>query len=79
MKTIVIGWNVLFATLNQMNEKDQNIIDNITAPNIFTFLFNVGTGLVILIIALRIYVFNCYYWIKIRIINEYPFLVEDIR
>jgi len=32
MKMIVIGWNVLFAILNQMNENDQKIIDNINAP-----------------------------------------------
>jgi hypothetical protein len=44
MKTIVIGWNVLFAALNQINEKAQNIIDNTKAPNILTFLFNSGSG-----------------------------------
>lgn len=43
MKTIVIGWNVSFAALNQMNEKDQKIIDNITAPYVFTLLFNALT------------------------------------
>ena len=41
MKTIVIGWNVSFAALNQMNEKDQKIIDNIIALYVFTLLFNV--------------------------------------
>jgi len=43
MKTIVIGWNVLFAALNQMNENDQKIIANITATYVFTLLFNVLT------------------------------------
>jgi hypothetical protein len=38
-KTIVIGWKVLFAILNQMNEKDQKIIDSITAPYVLTCLF----------------------------------------
>jgi len=42
IKIIVIGWNVSFATLNQMNEKDQKIIDNTTAPYVFTFLFNLN-------------------------------------
>jgi len=42
IKIIVIGWNVSFATLNQMNEKDQKIIDNTTAPYVFTFLFNLS-------------------------------------
>jgi len=40
MKTIVIGWNVLFAILNQRNEKDQKIIDSTTALYVFTCLFN---------------------------------------
>jgi hypothetical protein len=39
---MVIGWNVLLATLNQINENDQNIIDNITATYVFAFSFNFG-------------------------------------
>jgi hypothetical protein len=30
----------LFAILNQIKEKDQKIIAKITAPYVFTFLFN---------------------------------------
>jgi hypothetical protein len=45
MKTIVIGRNVLFATLNQINEKDQKIIEKTTAPYIFNCLFNLGIRL----------------------------------
>ena len=43
IKTIVIGGNVSFATLNQMNEKDQKIIDSTTAPYVLTLLFNALT------------------------------------
>jgi len=39
----VIGGKVLFAILNQMNEKAQNIIDNTNAQYVFTLLFNVLT------------------------------------
>jgi len=40
INTIVIGRNVSFATLNQINENDQKIIDNTTAPYILKFLLN---------------------------------------
>ena len=40
IKTIVIGWNVLLASLNQMNENAQKIMDNTTATYVFTFVFN---------------------------------------
>lgn len=39
-KTIVIGWKVLLAILNQMNEKDQKIIAKNTETYVFTLLFN---------------------------------------
>jgi len=40
IKTIVIGSNVSFAILNQMNEKDQKIIDKRTAIYVLILLFN---------------------------------------
>jgi len=40
INTIVIGWNVSFASLNHMNENDQKIIDNTTAPYTLKFLLN---------------------------------------
>jgi hypothetical protein len=40
IKTIVIGRNVSFAALNQINEKDQKIIDKTTAQYVLTLLFN---------------------------------------
>ena len=51
----MIGWNVLLATLNQINEKDQNIIDNTTALYIFTCLFNLEIRFIDCVFALRIY------------------------
>jgi hypothetical protein len=36
IKTIVIGRNVSFAALNQINEKDQKIIDKTTAQYVLT-------------------------------------------
>jgi hypothetical protein len=35
-----MGWNVLFATLNHINEKDQKIIDSTNATYVFTLWFN---------------------------------------
>jgi hypothetical protein len=35
-----MGWNVLFAILNHMNEKDQKIIDRTNATYVFTLWFN---------------------------------------
>jgi hypothetical protein len=40
IKTMVIGWKVLFAILNQMKENDQKIIASITAPYVLILLFN---------------------------------------
>ena len=37
--TMVIGPNVLFASLNQINENAQNIIEKITEPYILRLLF----------------------------------------
>jgi hypothetical protein len=42
IKTIVIGWKVWFAILNHINEKDQKIIDNTTAPYVLILVFNIG-------------------------------------
>jgi hypothetical protein len=39
-KTIVIGWNVLFAILNQIKEKAQKIIANTSELYVFNLLFN---------------------------------------
>jgi hypothetical protein len=40
INTIVMGWNVRLATLNQMKEKDQKIIESTTALYVLNFLFN---------------------------------------
>ena len=45
----MIGGNVLFAALNQMNEKAQKIIDNTNAPYILTLLFNALSFVLVLI------------------------------
>jgi hypothetical protein len=37
---MVIGWNVLLAILNQINENAQKIIANNTETYVFTLLFN---------------------------------------
>ena len=43
MKTIVIGWNVSFAILNQMKDNDQKIIASTTALYVFRLVFNALT------------------------------------
>jgi len=40
IKTIVIGWKVWFAILNQIKENDQNIIENRIATYDLTLFFN---------------------------------------
>ncbi|MDQ1332220.1 MAG: hypothetical protein QG576_254, partial [Bacteroidota bacterium] len=41
MKTIVTGRYVSLATLNQMKENDQKIIDRMTAPYVLAAFFTV--------------------------------------
>ncbi len=51
---MVMGWNVLLAILNQMNENAQKIIDSTSALYVFTLLFNVLQIIYNLIKAWRI-------------------------
>ena len=39
MKTIVIGLKYSLATLNQINENDQNTIESTTAPYVLNLMF----------------------------------------
>ena len=55
MKTIVTGRYVSLATLNQMKENDQKIIDKITAPYVLAAFFTCIVWFIAVIPATRNY------------------------